>query len=179
MPYQNKQNETLYRGRSKWLQVPDNYEAKPGENVIETDDVIKKVERNGFEITYLSYFFDLFYQLAGKKYALVKYILQNKSSDNTLIITNRELANKCKVGINTVTDTLKLLKNAGLIETRTGAIMLNPKLAHRGKVGKERYLLQKFTAFTETEKPIHVIDTDEPNEKDEINLFNDEQLSAM
>ena len=155
MPYQHKQNETLYRGRSRWLQVPDNYEVKPGENVIDTDDVIKKVERNGFEITYLSYFFELFDQLAGKKYAVVKYILQNKSAENTLIITNRELAKKCNVGINTVTDTvtdtLKILKEAGLIVTRTGAIMINPKLAHRGKSGRERYLLQKFTTFEENE----------------------------
>lgn len=149
MPYQHKQNETLYKGRSRWLQVPMNYEPKPGENVIDTDNVIKKVDRNGFEITYLSYFFDLFDQLAGRKYAVVKYILQHKSSENTLIITNRELAKKCNVGINTVTETLKILREAGLIITRTGAIMINPKLAHRGKVGRERYLLQKFEEFGE------------------------------
>lgn len=175
MPYQRKQNKTLYQGRSKWLQVPDNYQAKPGEHVIETDDVMKKVDRNGFEITYLSYFFDLFDQLAGKKYAVVKYILKNKSTDNTLIITNRELAQKCNVGINTVTDTLKLLKNAGLIETRTGAIMLNPKLSHRGRLGKERYLLQKFTTFSDELASPNVTKT----EKDELSLFTDEQLKAM
>lgn len=151
MPYQHKVNETLYRGRSRWLQVPDNYTPRPGETVIDTDDVIKKVERSGFEITYLSYFFDLFDQLAGKKYAVVKYILQNKSADNTLIITNRELATKCNVSTKTVVDTLKILRDAELIVTRTGAIMLNPKLAHRGKVERERYLLQKFTTFEDRE----------------------------
>ena len=151
MPYQHKPNETLYRGTSKWLQVPLDYVPQNGETVIETDDIVKKVPRAGFEITYLSYFFDLFDQLAGKKYAVVKYILQHKSADNTLIITNRELAKKCNVGINTVTDTLKLLRDAGLIHTRTGAIMLNPRLAHRGDDRKERYLLQKFVEFPEPE----------------------------
>lgn len=151
MPYQHKPSETLYKGRTRWLQVPYSYEPKPGENVIETDEVVKKVERNGFEITYLSYFFDLFDQLAGRKYAVLKYILQHKSSDNTLIITNRELAKKCGVGLNTVSDTLKLLRDAGLIHTRTGAIMLNPRLAHRGDDRKERYLLQKFVEFPEPE----------------------------
>lgn len=149
MSLQRKPNETLYRGQSTWLRVPNDYQARPGEDVITTDDVVKKCDRNGFEITYLSYLFDLFDQLAGKKYTVVKYILQNKSNDNTLIITNRELARKCNVGINTVTDTLKLLKDAGLIETRTGAIMINPKLMHRGSNGKETYLLQKFTTFSE------------------------------
>ena len=147
MPYQHKPNETLYRGTSKWLQVSPDYTPKEGETVIETDDIVKKVPRTGFEITYLSYFFDLFDQLAGKKYAVVKFIIQNKSADNTLIITNRELAKQCNVGINTVTDTLKLLRDAGLIQTRTGAIMLNPKLVHRGNDNKEKYLLQKFVEF--------------------------------
>ena len=88
----------------------------------------KKVPRVGFEITYLSYFSIFSTSSPEKKYAVVKFILQHKSSDNTLIITNRELAKKCSVGINTVTDTLKLLRNAGLIQTRTGAIMLNQNL---------------------------------------------------
>lgn len=139
MPYQKKVNETLYQGTSRWLRVSHDYVPKEGEDVIETDDIVK----------YLSYFFNLFDQLAGKKYAVVKFILQHKSSDNTLIITNRELAKKCSVGINTVTDTLKLLRNAGLIQTRTGAIMLNPKLASRGSDKKEKYLLQKFVEFPE------------------------------
>lgn len=152
MPYQHKPNETLYRGTSKWLQVSPDYVPQDGENVIETDDIVKKVPRAGFEITYLSYFFDLFDQLAGKKYIVVKFILQHKSADNTLIITNRELAKKCSVSTKTVVDTLKLLRDAGLIQTRTGAIMLNPKLAHRGSDRKEKYLLQKFVEFPEDEE---------------------------
>ena len=144
MPLQRKVPETIYKGHSRWLQVPADYDAKPGENVIDTDDIVKKVSRNGFEITYLSYLFDLFDKLAGKKYAVVKFILQNKSRDNTLIITTRELAKKCNVGLNTVIETIKLLKEANLIQTRTGAIMLNPKIAHRGTNGTEKYLLQKF-----------------------------------
>jgi DNA-binding transcriptional regulator YhcF (GntR family) len=151
MPVQKKVNETLYTGRSKWLRVPDDYKPRNGENVIETDDVIKKVQRNGFEITYLSYFFDLFDQLAGKKYQVVKYILANKNSDNQLIITNRELAVKSKTSLKTVVDTIKLLKSAGLIETRTGSIMLHPRLSHRGSDKRERFLLQKFTEFPEPE----------------------------
>lgn len=97
----------------------------------------------------MMYFFDLFNELGGQKYKVVKYILQNKNSENQLIITQRELAKKCKVGINTVTETVKILKDAGLIETRTGAIMINPKLAHRGGSGTEKYLLHKFTTFEE------------------------------
>lgn len=147
MPYQNKPNDTLYRGVTRWLQVPNDYVAKNGENVIDADDIVKKIPRNGFEITYLTYLFDLFDKLGGRKYQVLKYILQNKSTDNTLIITTRELAKKCNVSTKTVIETLHILRDANLIETRTGAIMLNPKIAHRGSDGTERYLLQKFAVF--------------------------------
>lgn len=149
MPYQNKPNDTLYRGVTRWLQVPNDYVAKNGENVIDADDIVKKIPRNGFEITYLTYLFDLFDKLGGRKYQVLKYILQNKSTDNTLIITTRELAQKCNVSTKTVIETLHILRDANLIETRTGAIMLNPKIAHRGSDGTERYLLQKFAVFSD------------------------------
>jgi hypothetical protein len=150
VPYQKKQLNTIYQGHSKWLQVPEDYKAQDGENVIETQDIVKKVPRNGFEITYLAYFFDLFDKLGGKKYVVFKYILNNKNSENQLIVTTRELADKTKTSHKTVLETLKLLRNARLIETRTGSIMLNPKLAHHGSDEKERYLLQKFVSFQET-----------------------------
>ena len=102
-----------------------------GEPII-ADEVVKKVNRNGFEITYLTYLVDLFDKLGGKKYTVFKYILAHKSAENTLIITTRELAEKTSTSTKTVVETLKLLEDSGLISRRTGAIMLLPKLAHRG-----------------------------------------------
>lgn len=119
-----------------------------GEPIL-ADEVIKKVNRNGFEITYLAYFIDLFDKLGGKKYVVFKYIIENKSADNTLIITVRELAEKTGTSTRTVQDTLKLLREAGLIKCRTGAIMLVPKLAHRGSDRREAYLMQKFEVFSD------------------------------
>lgn len=140
MPLQKKTNNIIYEGKDVWINQ------RTGET-IEADQVIKKVPRNGFEITYLAYFMDLFDKLGGKKYVVFKYILSNKSAENTLITTHRELAKNCGVSLQTVTDTLKLLKEAGLITQRTGAIMLHPQLAHRGSDKKEAYLLQKFVGF--------------------------------
>lgn len=73
--------------------------------------------------------------------------MEHKSSENTLIITTRELAEKCNVSTKTVSEALKLLRDKGLIATRTGAIMLLPKIAHRGKKGREQYLMHKFQEF--------------------------------
>lgn len=140
MPMQKKTNETIYEGRDVWVNQ------RTGE-IIEADQVVKKVRRTGFEITYLAYFFDLFDQLGGKKYKVFKYIISHKDNNNTLIMTTKELAKKAEVSEPTVISTLKLLKDAGLIQQRTGAVMLHPQLAHRGSDNKELFLLQKFQAF--------------------------------
>lgn len=140
MPEYKREKRTLYEGQDEWVNT------RTGQ-VVTADQFITKTERQGFEITYLMYLFDLFNELGGQKYKVVKYILEKKDSNNTLIITQRELAEKCNVGINTATDTIKILRDAGLIQTKTGAIMINPKLAHRGSNSKEKYLLHKFTTF--------------------------------
>ena len=63
------------------------------------------------------------------------------------MITNRELAKAIGVSIYTVVEALKMLKNAGIINTRVGGIILNPKLVMRGSKEKELYLIQKFEVF--------------------------------
>ena len=128
---------TLYEDTDVWVNQ------RTGE-IIEADKVIKKVPRTGFEITYLSYFIDLFEKLGGQKYKVFKYIIENKNADNQVIITTTELAKKTKVSRQTVSDTLKILSDATLISRKVGVIMLNPKLVHRGDKNKEAYLLTKF-----------------------------------
>lgn len=152
MPLQKKSNDTIYKGREAYVKIDAKALHETGEvkiigQPIEADEVIRKVNRNGFEITYLAYFCDLFDKLGGKKYIVFRYIIEHKSSDNTLIITNRELAEKTNTSLQTVNNTLKLLRESGLISCRTGAIMLLPKVAHRGSDRKEAYLMQKFESF--------------------------------
>ena len=152
MSLQKKSTDTIYKGREAYVQIDANLLHETGEvkivgEPIEAEQIVKKVPRNGFEITYLAYFCDLFDKLGGRKYTVFKYIIEHKNSDNQLIITMRELAEKTNTSTKTVNDTIKLLKEAGLISTRTGAIMLFPKLAHRGNDRKEAYLMQKFEAF--------------------------------
>ena len=113
--------------------------------------VLKRIARDDFEITYIAYLMDIFDKLGGKKYAILKYIIRNKTLDNTLIITNRELAKAVGVSTYTVVETLRMLKDAGLINTRTGAIILNPRIVMKGSKEKELYLIQKFESF---DKPI-------------------------
>lgn len=156
MPKYHKEIKTIYQGKEMWVQVDPQKLQETGEirtigEPVVADASITRCDRNGFEITYLAYLFDVFDQLGGQKYKVFKYIIEHKSADNTLIITNRELAQKCNVSTKTITETLKLLKEKGLIATRTGAIMILPKIAHRGKMGREQFLMHKFQEFSNQE----------------------------
>ena len=108
---------------------------------------LTRVERKDFDIVYFSYLFDLFDKLGGKKFQVLKYILANKTNDNTLIITVRELAKASNTSTRTVNDTLKMLREAGIIKTRLGAIILNSRFTVRGSKAKEEWIFHKFEIF--------------------------------
>ena len=116
MPKYHKGNQNYLPGQKEmWVQVDPQKLQETGEirtigEPVVADASITKCDRNGFEITYLAYLFDVFDQLGGQKYKVFKYIVEHKSADNTLIITNRELAQRCDVSTKTITETLKLLK---------------------------------------------------------------------
>lgn len=135
--------------RMKYVSTDEWVNTRTGE-VRQIDAFEKPVGRQPgtFMITYLAEIITLIDRLGNQKMQVVKYILENMcKSNNTLVITNRELAKKAKVGINTVTDTLKLLKEAGLIETRTGAIMMNPKLLNNKKPAGEATMMIRYKEF--------------------------------
>ena len=135
-------NNILYKGK-KSLQ-----DTQTGE-IIEVDFLLKDIKnsRSDFEITYLNSLFNLFDTLGGKKYAVIKYLIENRNHFNQLEITTRKLEEMTKISRKTIIETLALLKEANIINTKTGLIMLNPKLINKGSATNERYLLQKFTSF--------------------------------
>ena len=134
-------SKIIHKGIERWQNLDT------GE-IIEATEVIKKVERNGFMITYLSAIINLIDSLGNKKMQVVKYILNNmEKSNNTLIITTQELSEKSKVSKPIVIETLKTLEDAGIIKRRTGAIMIHSDLIHRGSANKEKALLTRFEEF--------------------------------
>lgn len=82
------------------------------------------VERN-VEISKMSKCFE---KLKGKRYLVFKYIIQNMNSANQLTITTKELAKAINISEPTVLIALKLLREAGIIETRTGVITFTSPL---------------------------------------------------
>ncbi len=138
-----KGNATIYRGTRKLKDL------QTGEimEVDFTERNVIKYGRSGFEIIYLAFLSGVFDKLGGKKYAVLKYLLENRDTYNQLCITDKELIKKTGVSAYTVTSTINLLKQSGVIKRKTNHIMIAPKLIHRGSENKEIFLLQKFKYF--------------------------------
>lgn len=138
-----RKGKTQYTGKEVWVNQAT------GE-VREVDTFEKPVGRNnGFMITYLAEIINLIETLGNKKMLVVKYILAHMSkTENTLIITTRELAEKCGVSHTVVLRTLKLLEESKIIERRTGAIMVSPKLMNNWKASKEASMMIKYYEFS-------------------------------
>lgn len=137
-----RKSRTKYTGKEVWVNQTT------GE-IREVDAFERETGRKeSFMITYLGEIINMIETLGNKKMQVVKYILANMcKTNNTLIITTRELAEKCNVSLQTATDTLKLLENANIIERRTGAIMVSPKLMNNWRGGKEATMMIKYHEF--------------------------------
>lgn len=117
----------------------------------EVSGLMKVVEcdRDNFDIVYIMNFCNLFDMIGGKKYQILKYLLQNRNSENQVIITTTELSQALNISRDTVSRTLNILKKYGVITTKTGVIRINPKVIMHGSVKKEDWI---FTKFVEEQK---------------------------
>ena len=101
-------NGMRYKGQNVWINE------KTGEKKV-FDEFEKPVGRDEpFMITYMGEILKLMDVLGNRKMGVASFILQNmKKADNTLVITTTELAKKVGVSRQTVSDTLKILTEAG------------------------------------------------------------------
>ena len=135
-----------YRGTSKWR----NEETGEIRMFDEFEKPVGRTER--FMITYLCEIIKFIDVLGNRKMKVVRYILKNmQKSNNTLLITQEELAKKVGVSRKTVSETIKILVDAELLKKRNGAIMVNPRLMNNKKVWGEAHMMIKFTGFNKKE----------------------------
>lgn len=127
----------------------DYINSKTGEvqtfNVVEIQDV----DAN-FEKLWLGHILTAIDEIGNAKMKILNYILENRErSNNSLIITIVELAEKTGVSRPTVTTTLQTLEKHGIIKRRTGAVILNPDVVFKGRHNHRMNVLYKYKHFTE------------------------------
>lgn len=138
-----------YTGTSMWQKVDKTTGEILEERAI--DEFERPVGRQEhFMITYLAEIISLIDSLGNQKMKVVKYVLQHMNkSDNSLIMTTRELAKKSGVGYNTVVETLQILDRAGIIQRRTGAVMVSPRLMNNKTKAGEATMMVKYMQFSD------------------------------
>ena len=144
-----------YTGSSRWIKV--NKETGEIEEERDVDEFERPHGRTEhFMITYLAEIINLIDSLGNQKMKVVKYILKEMSkSDNVLIVTVKELSEKSGVGYNTVIETLKILDDANIIQRKTGAIMINPRLMNNKRASGEATMMIKYNEFAEEKKVVN------------------------
>jgi DNA-binding Lrp family transcriptional regulator len=114
--------------------------------------VTTKVPRGKFEITYTAELFDIMRELGNKKIEVLSYILDHKDGNNSLNMTNSQLAEELNVSRPTVIDTLKILSNAELVKRKGTVIMVSPNLMVKGNQLREAWLMRKYEEIPDTKQ---------------------------
>jgi len=119
-------SETIYRAN-------ENGELEPLEASVIDEEWEDDVDIN-FDKIWLTSVMEALEQVGNKKFSVAQYILKNRDRNtNYLIQTQREIAEKCGVSLQTVSTTLKALEAADLIVGKSGIYQVNPdKLAYGG-----------------------------------------------
>lgn len=165
-----EKNKTIaqFEKSERWVRVDQNNQ--PIGEPEEVNVLVKKLSRNDFMITYLAEMVSLIDTIGNKKMKVVKYILKNMDkSTNKLTETTTEIAEHCQVSRMVVSDTLKLLEQAGFIARKTGVIMLSPKIAHKGNAQKEHFLMTKFHEMHGDNYETSILVSDGKNDRKKIN----------
>lgn len=136
---------------------------------VETFNVIEEKDQDfNFEKIWLGHLLTSLDIIGNKKMLVLNWLLANKDSENKIIGTQRVIAEKAKVSLPVVNETIKALVNANAIKKmQTGVFMLNPELVFKGRHSKRMNILLRYTEIEtidqEPEKEKNLLDKGEEN----------------
>lgn len=114
--------------------------------------ITTKVPKGKFEITYTAELFDIMKELGNKKIEVLSYILDHKDGNNSLNMTNTELAENVGCSRPTVVEAMKILMEANLIKRHNSVIMVSPSLMVKGNQLREAWLMRKYEEISEKDE---------------------------
>ena len=113
--------------------------------------------------------------IGNQKTKLAFWILGQLDSENKLVMTQRQIAERSGVSYQTVSKTMAALIDSNFLQKmHSGAYRVNPDVLFKGgKNARMNVLIQ----YRDTQKQCETNATE--TERDELSLFADEQLNAM
>lgn len=110
-------------------------------------DDFEKVPNSGFGIHRLEWYCKLLEVIGGKKGKVAAYLIKKKDSRNVYIGRVSDIVVETDVSLQTVTEAIKIMRQADLIKTMTCAYMVNPGCEHKGNRKREAYLMKEYATF--------------------------------
>jgi len=146
-----KQNKKIKKKKQYIVGRQDYINALTGEIVSCT--VIEKEVNNDFNFhkIWLNDLMSILDLLGGKKLEILKYLLSKMSNvDNTIIARYDDIMQDLKVSRQTVSNTLKILREANFIKkVANGVYMVNPDIIIKGSGSKKDALMVKYIKIDE------------------------------
>ena len=150
-------SETIYRQN-------ENGELEPLDARVIDEEWDETVDIN-FDKIWLTSVMEALEQVGNKKFSVAQYILKNRDRNtNFLIQTQREIAEKCGVSLQTVSTTLKALEAADLIVGKSGIYQVNPEKLSYGGHSKRMAILRVYRENKAAKEPQEEQDSPAPSE---------------
>ena len=106
-----------------------------------------KVPRGGFEIHRRESLCSFVKAIGGQRGVVGEFLIRRKDSQNKILATNREIAAITGISLGATNALLQQLRNSDCIRCRSGSLMVNPGVAHRGDRRREAFLLNLYENF--------------------------------
>ncbi|EKA5862861.1 replication/maintenance protein RepL [Vibrio alginolyticus] len=123
---------------------------KTGE--LEVFDVIKQESTDfNFNKVWLGLLMQSIDAVGNKKMQVLRWLMENKNSNNEILGTQQEISNLIGVSKPIVSQTIKALKEIDAIrQPRSGTLMLNPDLIFKGRKEKRMKILLDYRSIDPT-----------------------------
>lgn len=134
--------------------------------VIEAVNMVKTIDSDrGFHKVWLYDLMDIITEIGSKKIQVVEYLLKNlNSSNNSISITIREIAQELNISSKTANETiLALIKANFLRRVRNGFYLVNPNVLIQGTNAKRQRVMVEYK-----EASIQLSLFDEPSKQNKI-----------
>lgn len=114
-------------------------------------DVIEQTDKDfNFDKLWLGHILNSLDIIGNKKIKVLNWLLENKNSQNQILGTQREIAEKTNVSTPVVTETMGMLIQTNLLKkVRNGLYMLNPDVLFKGGNKQRLSILMKYKQISE------------------------------
>lgn len=116
------------------------------------EELQREISNSGFAIHRPDWFYRLIEKIGGAKGKVVTSIMRRKNIENKIEGRVKDIVEWSGCSLKTVMDTLNIMRENDMLKTRTGMMMLNPGVEHRGDRQREAALMRLYSTFAATSK---------------------------